>query len=168
MSPQARSCPRPSAIFRQACSLCRAISCVSRKIRWRKSLDVNSDSIRGATLQCKTNKPHGLDWPRARPRMGMTGTIYWGRPILDFRTAYARARGSEPTPKFPRISRKLEIDSAESTPYSTTRRKLALLCAVLGAKMGCLTRYTPRQHFPNSCHPGELQHSRVGHRRSLV
>ena len=50
-----------------------------------KTPQANSDSIHGTLLKCKTRKQHGLDWPRARPLMGIAGTAKWAQPILDFR-----------------------------------------------------------------------------------
>ena len=50
-----------------------------------KTFEVNSDSIYGTLLTCKTRKQHGLDWPWACPLMGITGTTKWVQPILDFR-----------------------------------------------------------------------------------
>ena len=47
-----------------------------------KTLEAKSDSACGTLIRCKTKNPHGLDWPRAFPLMGMTGAAEWIEPIL--------------------------------------------------------------------------------------
>lgn len=97
-----------------------------------KSIDVNSDSVYGTLLTCKTKKLHGLDWPWACPIMGMAGAAEWIRPILKYRQAHLRTNGVLPSFTFPCVNRLWELDSAKAAPYSTTRRMLVLLCTSLG------------------------------------
>ena len=116
-----------------------------------KTFEVNADSVHGTLLQCKTKKPHGLDWSRACPRMGMTGTLYWAMPLIEFRTAYAKTNGDEPYFTSPRINHTRELGSAEPFPYSITRRKLAMLCVALGGANGeSYTIHSPKNLFPTA------------------
>ena len=48
-----------------------------------RSLATNDGSIRGAILTSKTKRQQGQDWPWACPRMGITSTTNWVRPLLD-------------------------------------------------------------------------------------
>ena len=113
------------------------------------TFEVNSDSVHGTLLQCKTKEPHGLDWPWACPRTGMTGTLDWALPLIEFRTAYAKTNGSEPYFAFTRINHPWELDSAEHTPYSITRRKLAMRCVALWNADGeSYTLHPPKNLFP--------------------
>ena len=50
-----------------------------------KTFEVNAGSIRGALLTRNARKQHGIDWPWARPLMGIAGIAEWIHPILDFR-----------------------------------------------------------------------------------
>ena len=116
-----------------------------------KSLEVNSDSVFGTLLHCKTKKPHGLDWPWACPIMGMTGTKEWIQPILDYRDAHLRTNGVLPSFTFPCVNHVWELESAKAAPYSATRRKLALLCTALGDPNGELyTLHSPKNLFPTA------------------
>ena len=113
-----------------------------------KSFEVNDDAAHGTLLTCKTKKPHGLDWPWACPRQGVSGSHDWVQPLLDFRAAHAKTNGFEPSFTFPRINHKWELESAEPAPYSTTRRKLALICVSLGDANGeSYTLHSPKNLF---------------------
>ena len=81
-----------------------------------ETFDVNSDSAHGTFPQCKTKIPHGADWPWAFPRLGMTGTVDRAMPLIDFRTAYSKTHGSEPSFACHRISHTWGLDSAEPAP----------------------------------------------------
>ena len=96
-----------------------------------EKFEINSDLAYGTLLGCK-KKPHGVDWQRACPRMGMTGCNDWVLPLVEFRAAFAKTNGGDPLFAFPRLNNAWGVDSAEAAPYSPTRRKLAKLCATLG------------------------------------
>ena len=113
-----------------------------------KSLDVNRDSIHGALLTGKNKKPHVPDWPRARPHMGMARAAEWIHPILDYRNARDKTNGTPPAFTFPRIRREWELGSTESANYSTTRRKLALLCSPRRPRLGVARATTPKKFRP--------------------
>ena len=81
-----------------------------------ETFEVNSDSIHGTLLTCKTRKQHGLDWPWACPLMGITGTAKWIQPIPDFRTAHERVNGSHPCFTFPRINHLWQLEIADAAP----------------------------------------------------
>ena len=114
-----------------------------------ETCEVRSDSAHGTLLQCK-KKPHGLDWRRACPRMGTTGALEWVLPLIEFRTAYARANGSEPCFTFHRIDLTWELESAQPLPYPTTRRKLAMLCVAFGIRTGFVYSTPPKNLFPTA------------------
>ena len=97
-----------------------------------RRFEANNDSIHGALLQSKTKKPHGLPWPWGRPRMGVDGPTERVNPRLEFRAAHAMQNGSPPSPNFPHLNRRLALECGEPSPYSPTRRKLALVCVGLG------------------------------------
>ena len=72
-------------------------------------------------------------------------------PLIDFRTTYAKANGSEPPFTSRRANRERELGSADPFHYSETRRKLALLCAALGDPNGeSHTLRSPKNLFPTS------------------
>ena len=58
------------------------------------------------------------------------------------RAAYRKINGTEPPYTFVRLCHAWELLEAEPAPYSTTRRKLAILCVALGDAEG--ERYTLR------------------------
>ena len=124
-----------------------------------KTIDVNSDSAHGTRLACKTRKPHGIDWPWECPLMGMTGTAARIQPILDYRAARERTNGTPPSFTFPRINHLWDIESAESAPYSATRRKLSLLRTALGGPSGeSYPLHSTQKSVPDYGQPDELQH----------
>ena len=50
-------------------------------------LELDEDSVRGTLLQSKTNEPHGLPRPWARPRMGVSGSTEWIAPVMELHVA---------------------------------------------------------------------------------
>ena len=125
-----------------------------------RSFEVNEDSAYGTLLTCKTKKQHGQFWPRACPKLGIAGTREWAKPLPDMRQAYRRVNGVEPTFTFPRIDHAWELVAAEPAPYSTTRRRLALMCVALGDPEG--ERYT--LHSPRNLFPTDANQLRFDHR----
>ena len=116
-----------------------------------RSLAVNDDTTHGTLLQSKTKKPHGLPWPCACPRVGVTGPTEWLTPLMDFHTAHARQNGSRPSFVFPRLNRKWELERADEAAYSSTRRKLALLCAGIGGPdADSHTLHSPKNFLPTA------------------
>ena len=116
-----------------------------RKIR---SCKVNADSIHGALLTSMTKKQHDLHWPWAFPRMGITKRTDWAQPLLLFRNAYQKVNGVQMNYTSPRPDHTWALVAEGPSPYSTTRRKLALLCAGLGASWASHIRYTRPRIFP--------------------
>ena len=114
-----------------------------------RSLEANADSIHGALLTSKTKKQHGLHWPWACPRMGITKRTDWIQPLLDLRTAYQKANGTQMSYTFPRLDHTWALVAEVPSPYSTTIRKLALLCVGLGGLKG--ESYT--LHLPKNLPP---------------
>ena len=116
-----------------------------------RSLEVNDDSIHGTLLQSKTKKPHGLPWPRACPRIGVTGPTEWITPLMDFHTAHEIQNGARPSFVSPRLNRKWELERSDGAPYSSTRRKLALLRAGFGDDDADLyTLHSPKNFLPTA------------------
>ena len=116
-----------------------------------RTSECNSDSAHGALLESKTRKPHRMFWPWACPLAGITGCTDWVQPLVVMREAFRNQNGSEPMFTFPRVDRAWRLVSADSAPYSTTRRKLAILCAHLGDPLG--EKYTlrsPKNLFPTA------------------
>ena len=114
-----------------------------------RTLAVNEDSIHGTLLQSKTKKPHGLPWPRACPRTGVTGATTWVEPLLDFHRAHEKLNGTPPSFVFPCLNHRWELEKAGAAAYSSTRRKLALVCAGLGDPEGeTYTLHSPKNFLP--------------------
>ena len=114
-----------------------------------RPFEINRDSIHGTLLCSKTKKPRGPNWPRACPRMGLAGGTHWIQPIVDIRAAYRRANGRDMCYTSPRLDRKLQLVSQGATPYSTTRRKLALMRPGLGGPNGeAYAHNSPKNLFP--------------------
>ena len=108
-----------------------------------RSFHINDDSIHGTLLTCKTKKPHGVDWPLACPRKGVTGSTEWIRPLLDFRATHEKTNGFEPPFTFPRVNHLWELESAEP-PTTPPHDGNLLSCASRSAtNVGRRTRYTP-------------------------
>ena len=97
-----------------------------------RTFEFNEDSVYGSLLSSKTRKQHGLNWPWACPRKGIIGTNEWVQPLLDMRTAFRKVNGVEMSYLFPRLDHNWQLVAEGPAPYSTTRRKLALLCVGLG------------------------------------
>ena len=114
-----------------------------------RSFEVNNDSIHGTLLNCKTRKAHGLFWPWARPREGITGPRYWVQPLIEMRDAYKKTNGCEPSFTFMRIDHAWQVVSADAAPYSSCRRKLPLYVSrsvILWVKLTrCIRRKTYSQ-----------------------
>lgn len=81
----------------------------------------------------------------------MAGSTEWIRPIIDFRAAHAKANGFDPSFTFSRVNLLWEIDSAEPSPCSPARRKLALMCIAIGDKCGeSYALHSPVNLFPTA------------------
>ena len=81
--------------------------------------------------------------------MGVAGSTDCVQPLVDFRRAHCKGNGREPAFSAPRISHLWELERAVASPYTTHRRKLALLRAALGDHEG--EKYTP--HSPKTPMP---------------
>ena len=115
------------------------------------SFDANEDSINGTLQASETKKPNGLNWPWACPRTGITGGRDWVKPILDLRAAYAKVNGHQTHYTFPRLDYKWDLVAEGPSPYSTTRRKLALLSTGLGDEAGeAYTLHSPKNLLPTA------------------
>ena len=126
------------------------------------TFEANEDSAHGTHSQCKTRRPHGLDWPWARPRLGVTGSKEWVRPLLEFRQDHTKANGREPKFTFPRIDHFWKLQSAVDASYASTRRKLALLCVALGGKSGeSYTLHSPKNFLPTAGKSNEFRNPRA-------
>ena len=112
---------------------------------------VNEDSVHGTLTSCKTKRPHGLDWPWACPRLGVTGSKDWVAPLVEFRQAHLKANGHEPQFTSPRIDHMWQLESAVGASYAPTRRKLALMCTALGDTSGeSHTLHSPKNFLPTA------------------
>lgn len=105
----------------------------ARRPKW---FEVNEDSICGTLRTCKTHMRHGLDWPWACPLMGMTGSTSRAQPLVGLRAVPGEASGVSLCFTPQRISRLWQLESSESAPYSTARRRLSLLRLSLGDLRG--------------------------------
>ena len=110
-----------------------------------RSFEVTEGSARGALLSCKTRKQHGQFWPWARPIRGITGSLEWVHPLMDMRQAYRKINGADPSFPFARLDHVWELVASDASPYSTTRRKIALLCVALGARKAKITHSNRRK-----------------------
>ena len=132
-----------------------------------RSLEVDEDSVYGTLLQSKTKKPHGLPWPWACPRMGITGSAKWINPLLDFHDAHEKHNGTRPSFVSPRVNRRWELERAEPAAYATTRRKLALLCVGLDDPAGeTYTLHSPKNFLHTAATPmnfGTRELNVIGH-----
>ena len=116
-----------------------------------RSLDVNEDSAHGTLLRSKTKKPHGLPWPWACPRMGVSGSTEWIAPLFEFHVAREKLNGSRPSFVFPMRNHRWELEKAQPSAYDNTRRKLALVCAGLNDPDGeTYTLHPPRNFLPKA------------------
>ena len=115
------------------------------------TFEVNEDAAHGTLTSCKTKRPHGLDWPWACPRLGVTGSRDWVAPLVEFRQAHLKANGHEPQFTFPRIDHLWQLESAVGASYASTRRKLALMCTALGDTSGeSYTLHSPKNFLPTA------------------
>ena len=96
-----------------------------------RPIGANADSIHGTLLTSKVKKQHGQNLPRACPRMEITKRTDWAQPWLDLRTAYQKVNGAPTNCTFPLLDHSWALVDEGPFPYSTTRRKLALLCVGL-------------------------------------
>ena len=116
-----------------------------------RSFGINEDSVYGPLLACKTKKQHGQFWPWACPRQGLTGSRDWVQPLIDMRAAFRKVNGDEPSFTFMKVDQNWQVLAAEAAPYSTTRRRLALVCVALGDKDGdTYTLHSPKNLFPTA------------------
>ena len=116
-----------------------------------QSLEINEDSIRGTLLQSETKKPHGIPWPWACPRMGASGSTKWATPLIEFHVAHEKLNGPRPAFVSPWLNHRWELEKAEPSAYSPTRRKLALVCAGLNGPGGeTYTLHPPGNFFPTA------------------
>ena len=69
-----------------------------------KALGANESSVYGTLLSSKTKRPHGLDWPFAAPISGFNNSPAWLKPVRDFRAAFVRTNGVEPSFLIPKLS----------------------------------------------------------------
>ena len=113
-----------------------------------RSLEVGADSIHGALLTSKTKRQHGLHWPRACPRMGITKRTDWIRPLLELRNAYQKVNGAQMSYTFPLLDHTWALVAEGPSPYSTTRRNLSLLCVCLGDLKGESYTLHPPKNLP--------------------
>ena len=120
-----------------------------------RSLEVNADSIHGPLLTSKTKKQHGLHWPWACPRMGITKRTDWTQPLLGLRDAYQKVGGTQMSYTFPRPDHTWKLVAECPSPYSATRLKLSLLCVGLGNLRAMHIRYNRPRIFhllrPTKC-----------------
>ena len=66
-----------------------------------RSLEVDEDPAHGTALLSKTRKPHGLPWPWACPRMGVSGSTECVTPLIEFHVAHEKKNGAGPRSRFP-------------------------------------------------------------------
>ena len=78
-----------------------------------RSLEVGDDSARGTPIRSKTKKPHGLPWPCAFPRMGVSGSTEWVAPLIEYRVAQEKLNGSIPSFAFPFLNHRWGLEKAE-------------------------------------------------------
>ena len=72
-------------------------------------------------------------------------------PIIDFHVAHERQNGVRPSFVFPRLNRKWELERADAAAYSSTRRKLALICTGLDDPDAELyTLHSPKNFLPTA------------------
>ena len=110
-----------------------------------RAFEVNDDSIRGTSLTSKPMQKHGQFRPWAGPRVGITGNSNWIQPSIDMRDAFFRQHGSQMNFTFMGVDRMWEPVAADAAPYSTTRRKLPLMCVALGDSGGeTYTLHSPK------------------------
>lgn len=116
-----------------------------------RSFEVNDDAAHGTILSCKTRKVRGQFWPWACPMQGLTGSKDWVQPLLNIRTAYSKVNGDDLAFTFMKTDHNWEVVAAEPAPYSTTRRKLAIVCAALGGKDGeAYPLHSPKNLLPTA------------------
>ena len=126
-----------------------------------RSFDVNTDSVHGTLLSSKTKKPHGLNWPWACPIVGLAGSTQCVQPIIELRSAYRRVDGQDMCYTFPRLDRKWKLAAQGPAPYSTARRKLALLCNSIGDPNGEAYTLRSPKNFSFRIQPNELRPARI-------
>ena len=114
-----------------------------------RTFGLNEDSVRGALLNCKTRKQRVQFRPWACPREGITGSREWAQPLIDMRLAFRRINGNGRSFTFMWLDRARQLVAADASPYSTARRKLAILFVALGDPEG--ERYT--LHSPKNLLP---------------
>ena len=116
-----------------------------------RPFEANADSIHGALLTSKAKKQHGLHWPWACPLMVITKRADWIQPLLELRNAYQKVNGVQMNYTSPRLDHTWALVAEGPSPYSTTRRKLALLCVGLGGLKGeSYTLHSPKNLFPTA------------------
>ena len=114
------------------------------EVRRLRTSEVNEDSIYWTLPTRKTKKQRGQFWHWAFPCVRITGSKVWTRPLLDMRAAYLLQNGTNTSCTFMRVGQAGKPDSAEASPYSTTRRQLALLRVAIGDIEGGNTRCARR------------------------
>ena len=89
-----------------------------------KTLETNESSVYGTLLPSRTKRPHVIGRPFASPLSGLNNSAAWIKPVLDFRAAFVRTNGVEPSFLTPKLSFSRDIERAEAISYSAARRKL--------------------------------------------
>ena len=134
-----------------------------------RSFEVNEASVRGTLLSCKTKKQSGQFRHWACPLQGVTGPREWAQPWMDMRQAYRKINGADPSFARMRLDRARELAAADAAPYSTARRKLALLRAAMwGAGRRNLHTPLAQEFAPRGRKSVEPRSTRTQYRRPLV
>ena len=68
--------------------------------------------------------------------------------LFEFRVAHEKLNGPIPSFAFPCLNHRWELEKAEPAAYSTTRRKLALVCVGLNGPGGETSTLHPPKNFP--------------------
>ena len=92
--------------------------------------------------------------------MGVSGSTEWITPLIEFHDAHEKQNGSRPSFVFPMLNRRWGLERADPAPYSTTRRKLALICTGLNDPEGGNVHFAlPEKLSANRGNPNELRHT---------
>ena len=131
-----------------------------------RTFERNDDSIYGTLTSSKAKKQHCLNWPRACPLTGVTGATDWAQSLLDMRSACRKVSGVDMRYLFHRLDYTWTLVAEGPSPYSTTRRKLAILRAGLGGPMGeSYTMHSPKNLFPTAANQmsfGQIELTIIG------